>query len=85
MNKMETVFDHNITEKEMLKIFGFNESKNEFLESKQTQRWHYVTIYNLYSIRGNIVMAKKYLDMIPNDVHKIFSTLHRRSMLPIFR
>ncbi len=72
---METVFDHNITEKEKEAVLGFADSTlDEF--SDWTQIEHYGLIYRLYRYRGDIAKAKKYAELIPNDVHKVFGTCY---------
>ena len=72
---METVFDkkHHIMKEEMIAVFGFANVTKERLESLgYTQRDHYGVIYSLYTYRGDHVTAKKYADMIPNDIAKVF-------------
>lgn len=70
---METVFDHNITEKELEAIFGTKEVTLQRLETLGfDQRSHYNAIYSLYRYRGLRSIAKKYADLIPNDVAKVF-------------
>ena len=72
---METVFDHNITDKEQKALLGYVTTRDKFPYAPEAnnQRWHHETLYDLYSIRGNKPMAQKYLDMIPNDIHKFFT------------
>ena len=75
---METVFDHNITKEEMRNVLGISPElwePEEFLRSLgASQRDHYGIIYRLYTYRGDHETAKKYADLIPNDVHKVFGT-----------
>ena len=72
---METVFDHNITKEEQEAVFGFSGVTEERLNSLGfSQRDHYGVIYRLYTFRGEHKTAKKYADLIPNDVNKIFGT-----------
>ena len=73
---METVFDHDITEKEQNDILGFITNKREFLTFGLDQRRHYEKLFYLYSVRNNKAMAKKFLDLIPNDTTKFFTTLN---------
>ena len=69
---METVFDHNITREEIDNILGPLDWKPEDFEN-DTQESNYGLIYRLYSYRGDTETAKKYLDLIPNTNHKLFS------------
>ena len=76
---METVFDkkHHMTTEEKIAVLGFPSVTKERLESLGfTQRDHYGVIYRLYTYRGDHVTAKKYADMIPNDIHKVFGTCY---------
>ncbi len=70
---METVFDHNITDEERIAIFGSELATKEFYMSLGlSERTHISYIYKLYTYRGDHVTAKKYADMIPNDIAKVF-------------
>ena len=69
---METVFDHNITKDEIINLIGPLDWTPKALE-RLSQESNYGLIYRLYSYRGDADTAKKYLDLIPNTVHKIFS------------
>ena len=68
---METIFDHNITKEEISAILGPLDWTREDFEN-DSQESNYGLIYRLYSYRGDDITAKKYLDLIPNNVHKIF-------------
>lgn len=72
---METIFDHNITKAESKALTGFEDFSLSDLEG-WTQRDHYGLIYRLYKFRKDDATAKKYADMIPNDVHKVFGTCY---------
>jgi hypothetical protein len=75
---METIFDHNVTEKEMELLLGFVWTKEEYVNrSHATQRGNHVAIYNLYGLRGDMETVQKYADKIPNDSTKIFDTCYR--------
>ena len=71
---METVFDHNITDKEQKVLLGYVTTRDKYPVAPRSQRWHHETLYDLYTIRGNKQMAQKYLDLMPDDIHKFFST-----------
>ncbi len=69
---METVFDHNITEKEKEAVLGSATYTRERLESVITsQESHYGIIYSLYTYRGDNKKAEEYANKIPNSIHKI--------------
>jgi len=70
---METVFDHNITRKELEAVFGFATTTLEDLV-EWTQIDHYSLIYRLYIYRKQKDIAKLYSDKIPNSIHKVFGT-----------
>jgi len=72
---METIFDHNITKKELEAVLGFADSTLDEFED-WTQIEHYGLIYRLYRYRHDFTTAKKYADLIPNDVHKVFGTCY---------
>lgn len=70
---METVFDHNITADERIALFGSElATKDFYLSLGGSQRDYYGDIYRLYTYRGDHITAKKYADMIPNDIAKVF-------------
>ena len=72
---METIFNHNVTKKELLAVTGFEDTSiSDFADWSQQD--HYGLIYRLYTFRKNSEMAKKYADLIPNDVHKMFGTCY---------
>ncbi len=66
------MFDHNITREEIDAIMGPIDWTLEDLID-DSQEFNYTIIHNLYLYRGDYKMAKKYLDMIPNDDHKLFT------------
>ena len=70
---METIFDHNVTEQEMMLICGYVRPRDKFPVKPRDQRWHNQKLYRLYCIRGDKQMQQKFLDMIPNDIHKFFT------------
>ena len=69
---METIFDHNVTDKEQRLLLGFVYQKDELLAANESQSWHNATLYRLYGIRGDKQMQQKFLDMIPNNIYKFF-------------
>lgn len=61
---METVFDHNITDKEFKELFGqFFKDKNDYLKNMTIESHAYFNIYELYILRNNLDKAEKYLDL----------------------
>ena len=72
---METIFEHNVTKEELLAVTGFEDTiMDDFIG--WSQKDHYGLIYRLYIFRKNSKTAKKYADLIPNDVHKTFGTCY---------
>lgn len=72
---METILDHNITDEEWKDLFGVKMSRSEYLDGLD-QRKAYEHLFYLYRSRGNKKMAKRYLDMTPNDKHKFYEVLN---------
>lgn len=67
----ETIFDHNITEKEIIAIYGWckyptQQRINRFVLDDD-QDYHYLQINTLYELRGDMVKAQKYLDKCENQ------------------
>lgn len=61
---METIFDHNITDKEFKELFGqFFKDKNDYLKNMTIESHAYFNIYELYILRNNLEKAEKYLDL----------------------
>ena len=61
---METVFDHNITEKEFKELFGqFFKDKDDYLKNMTIESHAYFNIYELYILRNDLGKAEKYLDL----------------------
>ena len=69
---METVFDHNITKEEMDAILGpLDWTHEDYVD--EPPEFNYELIYRLYSYREDYKTAQKYLDLIPNSIHKLFT------------
>ena len=61
---METIFDHNITDKEFKELFGqFFKDKNDYLKNMTIESHAYFNIYELYVLRNNLEKAEKFLDL----------------------
>lgn len=61
---METIFDHNITDKEFKVLFGqFFKDKNDYLKNMTIESHAYFNIYELYIFRNDLKKAEKYLDL----------------------
>ena len=72
---METIFDHNVTEDEVINIVGVPTSPKQY-KRIISQSKAYEDIYYLYTERGNEQKAQEYLDKLPNDKHKFFQILN---------
>lgn len=62
---METIFDHNPTEKEVKAILDYCEikSKDEYLKNNKSQTASYFHIYMLYYDRNDMDKSSKYLEL----------------------
>ncbi len=81
---METIFDHNVTEKELRDIFDLDvKTKEEYLSLISTniegfiepydQDDCYVTIALLYNKRGDKKKADEYIEKIEDKMFKTFT------------
>lgn len=70
--KIETIFDHNVTEEEIEILFGMTGYPEEYLQKKPQDR-NYAHIYCLYLIRKDEMTAMKYFNLIPDSINKYFS------------
>lgn len=69
---METIFDHNITDKEFKELFGqFFKDKNDYLKNMTIESHAYFNIYELYILRNNLEKAEKYLDLSGIPIEEI--------------
>lgn len=72
--KLETIYDHNVTNAEMIGLFDMIVELSTL--QKASQRRNYEFIFRLYyEMRKDKSTAMKYADLIPNDHRKIFSLL----------
>lgn len=70
--KIETIFDHNVTEEEIELLFGMTGYAEEhFINDSQED--NFVHIYCLYLIRKDEITAMKYFNLIPDSINKYFS------------
>jgi len=70
INKLETIFDHNLTEEELkTAAWGFSkeEYRNEFGEDQEI---HYLKIYYLYLSRNDQKTAMKYFNKLSKKWQK---------------
>lgn len=72
---METIFDNNITDNEIDSIVGVHISRDRY-ESYVSQKKAFEDIYYLYIERGDSITAQRYLDKLPNDIHKFHQVLN---------
>ena len=70
---IETIFDHNVTKKEVVALLGLPLTKQQYLEWGYDQDDHNACIYRLYSMRGDEKTAKLYFDKLPDTLDKWFS------------
>jgi len=63
INKLETIFDHNLTEEE-LKTAAWGFSKEEYLSEIKSQENHYLKIYYLYLSRNDQKTAMEYFNKL---------------------
>ncbi len=61
--KIETIFDHHITEDEFKQLFDFEESQEDY-EYTLSQTDAYVDLHYLYELRGNLERAQFYLNQL---------------------
>lgn len=82
---METIFEHNISEKELYGITGFEDiTKESYLKIKQNisndnadmQIKCYVDLYYLYYQRGDKYKANEFAKKIPESDWKWFTMLN---------
>lgn len=69
---IETIFDHNVTEEEIVKLFGIG-GYTEDLFINDSQERNYAHIYCLYLIRKDEETAMKYFNLLPDSINKWFS------------
>lgn len=61
--KIETIFDHHVTEDEFKQLFDFEESQEDY-EYALSQTDAYVDLHYLYELRGNLERAQFYLNQL---------------------
>ena len=71
--KMETIFYHGVTEKEVIALCGLKKNRQQFLDWGLDQEDHYACIYRLYLMRGDKEKAMEYFNKLPNTLNKWFS------------
>lgn len=70
---METIFDHNITEKELIFVIGSDKITKEIYLSYRSDWGIYTDLYYLYRYRKNKKKADYYFDLIPDSYDKFTS------------
>jgi len=65
---METLFDHNPTQEELLTLFGFGIQQDKYLALPSDQQSEYGVLYRLFSLRGDQEAADKYLGLIADPL-----------------
>ena len=70
---METIFDHDITEKEIEFITGSPDITKEIYLSYRSEWGIYTDLYYLYRYRKNKEKADYYYNLIPDSFDKAFS------------
>ena len=71
--KMETIFDHGVTDKEIVALCGLKKDREQFIGWGLDQEEHYACIYRLYLMRGDKAKAMEYFNKLPNTLNKWFS------------
>ncbi len=71
---METIFEHNVTKKELELLKGFNPigkitSREVYLKEKNADR-SFADLYRLYILRGDNFKAEEFLDKIHDMRYK---------------
>ena len=69
ITKLETIFDHNLTEEE-LKTAAWGFSKEEYLSEIKSQENHYLKIYYLYLSRNDRKTAMEYFNKLSERSQK---------------
>ena len=70
---METIFDHNVTDEEMINLFGSIYSKEEYLSDVgDSKNSVYVDLAYLFYERGLVNKAKAYIRKV-SDVNLVLS------------
>lgn len=84
-DKVETVFEHNLTKDEIYGLFGFEDMTRErYIQTlKRTRKTDDAILYGinsrlyyLYYWRGDKQKAMEYADKLPDCEHKWFSVLN---------
>lgn len=83
-DKLETIFEHNITKEEIIGFFASEISRSEYIEAlkssyKTDESIMYranVALYNLYYWRGEKQKAMIYADRLPDCDHKWFTLMN---------
>lgn len=70
---METIFDHDITEKEIEFITGFPNTTKEIYLSYRSDWGIFTDLYYLYRYRKNKEKAGYYFNLIPDSYDKFTS------------
>jgi len=79
LTKLETIFDHNLTEKE-LKTAAWGFSKEEYLKQITSQENHYLKIYYLYLSRDDKKTAMIYFNKLSERSQKGIKELDEGDM-----
>lgn len=67
---METVFDHEPTQEELLILFGCQEAIDDYKERPGDQDSQYVRIAGLYLLRDQARIAGEYMDRIEDKEYR---------------
>ena len=63
LEKIETIFDHGVTDEEFMSLYGFTETREDY-EYALGQNDAYRDLYSLYLNRGDSVKAETFLAKI---------------------
>lgn len=67
MDKVETVFDHNVTDDELKAVTGAEFTKEQYLSVSLSQDSEYCALYRLFSLRNDTEKASIYFNKIKNE------------------
>jgi hypothetical protein len=73
---METIFDHNPTQQELVMLFGPRPMTREEYLSVVEQESAYGDLYRLYSLRGKPEIAEQFLNKITDEDYRLTLAMH---------
>lgn len=74
--KLETIFDHGVTKKEIKILTGFSDLSLERDLKDWSQQSHYALLFRLYGLRGDMEKAYEFANKIQDSEYRLFSLLN---------